>query len=125
VRTALDTCVAFGGVAGIAPSRRTIETCMWGRERPSEGRTWGEEGGSEMGVAHAPLTAPLGCDSGADSRPAAQSAAGDRSEAADWQEDKASSIVQRANATFVLRDQSRCQPGNGAPDFWFPHPVPL
>jgi hypothetical protein len=29
-----------------------------------------------MGVAHAPLGALLGCDSGADPRPAAQSAAG-------------------------------------------------
>jgi hypothetical protein len=55
-----------------------------GRERPPEGRAWGEEGGSQMGVAHAPLVALLGCDSGADSRPAAQSAAGCKREAADW-----------------------------------------
>jgi hypothetical protein len=47
-----------------------------GRERPPEGRAWGEEGGSQMGVAHAPVAALLGCDSGAKGRPAAQSAAG-------------------------------------------------
>ena len=29
LRTALDTGAAFGGVTGIAPSRRMIVTCMW------------------------------------------------------------------------------------------------
>ena len=38
-----------------------------GRERPPAGRAWGEEGGSQMGVAHAPVVSLLGCDSGADS----------------------------------------------------------
>src|SRR5688572_2190305 len=37
-----------------------------GRERPPAGRAWGEEGGSQVGVTHAPLGALLGCDSGAD-----------------------------------------------------------
>ena len=36
-----------------------------GRERPPEGRSWGEEGGNQMGVAHA-LAALLGCDNGVD-----------------------------------------------------------
>ena len=30
VRPALDTGAAFGGVTGIAPSRRMTATCMWG-----------------------------------------------------------------------------------------------
>ena len=47
-----------------------------GRERPREGRAWAEEGGSRMGVAHAPLAALLGRESGAEGWPAAQSAAG-------------------------------------------------
>jgi hypothetical protein len=34
VRTALDTGAAFGGVPGIAPSRRMIVTCMWGVSDP-------------------------------------------------------------------------------------------
>lgn len=38
-----------------------------GRERPPAGQAWGEEGGSQMGVAHAPLIDLLRCDSGADS----------------------------------------------------------
>jgi len=59
-------------------SRRLAGRCdiHVGRERPPMGRASGEEGGSQMGVAHAPLAALLGCDSGADWRPAAQSAAG-------------------------------------------------
>ena len=71
VRTALDTVAAFAGVTGIAPSRRMIVTCHVGRERPPAGRAWGDEGGSQTGVAHAPLSALLDCDSDADSRPAA------------------------------------------------------
>ena len=34
VRTALDTGAAFGGVTGIAPSRRMTATCMWGVSDP-------------------------------------------------------------------------------------------
>jgi hypothetical protein len=74
--TALDVGAAFGGVTGIAPSRRMIVTCMWGVSDPLRAVAWGEEGGSPMGVAHAPLAALRDYDSGADGRPAAQSAAG-------------------------------------------------
>jgi hypothetical protein len=58
-----------------------------------------------MGVAHAPLAALLGCDSGAEGRPAAPSAAGCRREAADWQKDRAAVIAHADNAIFVLREQ--------------------
>jgi ribosomal protein L11 methylase PrmA len=34
VRAALDTGAAFGGVTGIAPSRRMTATCMWGVSDP-------------------------------------------------------------------------------------------
>ena len=34
VRTAHDTGAAFGGVTGIALSRRMIVTCMWGVSDP-------------------------------------------------------------------------------------------
>ena len=46
-----------------------------------------------MGVAHAPFAALLGCDTGADRRPAAQSAARCRLEAVDCQLDIANAIV--------------------------------
>jgi hypothetical protein len=62
----------------VSPDGRDMHV---GRERPPEGRAWGEEGGSKMGVAHALLAALLGCDGGVGSRPAAQSAAGCRREA--------------------------------------------
>jgi hypothetical protein len=91
-----------------------------GRERPPEGRAWGEEGGSQMGVAHAPAVALLGCDSGADSRPAAQSAAGDRGEAADWQEDRASSIVQRAMQPLSSANSPGVSRGTVLPSFGSP-----
>ena len=61
----------------------------------------------------------------ADPRPAAESAAGCGREAADRQEDKASVIVQRGDAILYSAKQSGCEPGNGAPEFSFPHPVPL
>lgn len=37
-----------------------------GRERPPQGRARGEEGGSQVGVAHAPLATDRGIDSGTD-----------------------------------------------------------
>jgi hypothetical protein len=93
-----------------------------GRERPPEGWAWGEEGGSQMGVAHAPLDALLGCDSGADSRPAAQSAAGGNREAADGQEDKASSIVQRAMRPLCPANSPGVSRGTVLPNFGSPTP---
>ena len=59
VRTALDTGGALGGVAGIAPSRRMIVTCMWGVSDPLRAGRGAKEGGSPMAVAHAPLAALL------------------------------------------------------------------
>jgi hypothetical protein len=94
VRTALNTGAALRGVTGIAPSRRMIVTCMWGVSDPLRAGRGAKKGAAKWGSL-TPLIALLGCDSGADSRPAAQSAAGCRREAADWQEDRASMIVQR------------------------------
>lgn len=65
--TALGTGGAFDGVTGIALSRRRIVTWTSGVSDPLAGRARGEEGGSQMGVAHAPLIDLLRCDSGADS----------------------------------------------------------
>jgi hypothetical protein len=48
----------------VSPDDRDMHV---GRERPLAGWAWGEEGGSQMGVAHAPVVSLLGCDSGADS----------------------------------------------------------
>src|SRR5918999_3548528 len=65
VRTALDRGAAFGGCQrhrAVSPDDRDMHV---GRERPPEGRVWGEEGGSQMGVAHAPLAALLDGDSAA------------------------------------------------------------
>jgi hypothetical protein len=88
-----------------------------GRERPPAGRAWGEEGGSQVGVAHAPQTASLGCDSGADSRPAAQSAAGCRREAVDQQGDRSSVIVQRAMRALSSADSPCVNRGTVLPSF--------
>ena len=67
VRIALDTGAAFGRCHrhhGVSPDDRDMHV---GRVRPPEGRPWGEEGGSQVGVAHAPLSDLLRCDGGADS----------------------------------------------------------
>ena len=51
---------------GLAPSRRMIVTCMWGVSDPLRGRAWGEEGGSQVGVAHAPAVDDCDADSSTD-----------------------------------------------------------
>jgi hypothetical protein len=53
VDSALNTGGGFGGVTDIAPVLPDNRDMHVGRERPPEGRAWGEEGGSQMGVAHA------------------------------------------------------------------------
>ena len=70
-----------------------------------------------MGVAHAPLAALLGRDSSADSRTAAQSAAGCRREAADWPEDRASVIVQRAMRPLSFANSPGVSRGTVLPSF--------
>jgi hypothetical protein len=123
VRTALDTGAALGGVTGIA-SRRMIVTCMWGVSDPRRAGRGAKKGTAKWGVAHAPLAALLGCDSGADSRPAAQSAAGCRREAADWQEDRASVIVQRALRRLVSANSPGVSRGTVLPSFGSPTVFP-
>jgi hypothetical protein len=49
VRTALDTCAAFGGVAGIAPSRRMIVTCIWGVSDPMRAGRGAKKGAAKWG----------------------------------------------------------------------------
>jgi hypothetical protein len=95
-----------------------------GRERPPPDGAWGEEGGNEVGVAHAPAVALLGCDSGADSIPAAQSAAGTRPETPDWQEHRGSIALQKTSRAVDSANDPCVGQGNGAPEFRFPHPVP-
>ena len=77
-----------------------------------------------MGVAHAPVVALLGCDSGADAKPAAHSAAGAGVETADQQENPASMVVTKALRAMDSPTESLSTQGNGAPEFRFPHPVP-
>jgi hypothetical protein len=50
---------------------RTNVTRVLGRERPPPTGPWGEEGGSQMGVAHAPLVAGCDADTGTDQTRAA------------------------------------------------------
>lgn len=50
---------------------RTNVTSASGRERPPPTGPWGEEGGMEMGVAHAPLVADCDADTGTDQHAAA------------------------------------------------------
>jgi putative addiction module component (TIGR02574 family) len=98
-----------------------------GRERPPTGRAWGEEGGSQVGVAHAPLASDGGIGSGSDSvtggterRPLTFV------EVADYQRPvtlprSGCGRCQSGRIEYNLRSTK----GNGAPEFRFPHPVPL
>jgi hypothetical protein len=97
-----------------------------GRERPPEGRAWGEEGGSQVGVAHAPLASDGGSGRLGGSAPAAQSAA-----LCNRAKCNTDSDFRIAPACFRLKANMRvapCEPhspGNGAPAFAFPHLVPF
>ena len=96
-----------------------------GRERPRPGRAWGEVGGSKEEVAHAPVVSLLGCDSGADSMPAAQSAAGVRLEAVDWLEHRASFVLHKAKRAVGSASAACLGRGTVLPSFGSPTLFPL
>ena len=58
VRTAVDTGGAFGGVNGIAPSRRMIVTCMWGVSDPRRSGAGTASGGGGSGGRSRPVSPP-------------------------------------------------------------------
>ena len=78
-----------------------------------------------MGVAHAPAVALLGFDSGAERRPAAQSAADCRREAADCQEDSASVVVQGVMRAVYSANGPCVSRGTVLPSFGSPTLFPL
>jgi len=61
--TALDPGGAFSGVTGIALSRRTIVTWTSGVSDPLRAGRGAKKGATKWGVAHAPLSGLLRCDS--------------------------------------------------------------
>jgi hypothetical protein len=70
-----DTGGATGSVnqhRAVSPDNRDM---VVGRERPPAGRPRGEEGGSQVGVAHAPLSIYPAATTASTATPAAQSAA--------------------------------------------------
>jgi hypothetical protein len=77
-----------------------------------------------MGVAHAPQAACSAAAAARTAEPAAQNAAGARLEAADQQEDRAAMVVKKVMPAVDSLIDSCVTQGNGAPEFWFPHPVP-
>jgi len=56
---------------------------------------------------------------------AAQNAAGVRLDATDWQEHRASFVLHKAQRAVGSVSEPVSGRGNGAPEFRFPHPVPL
>jgi hypothetical protein len=123
VRTALDTGAAFGGVRhrAVSPDDRDMHV---GSERPLEGRAWGEEGGSRMGVAHAPLPLCSAATAAPTAAPAAQGAAGSEPQAIGRQEHLGSMGRGRQRERSALRRRGWSGRGNGAPEFRFPPLVP-
>jgi hypothetical protein len=117
---------AFGGLTGIAPSRRMIATCMWGVSDPLRAGRGAKKGAAKWGS----LTPPLSlCSAATASRtpiPAAQSAAGVSPEAADWQEHRASFVLQRRSAPRAPR-ATPCVGAGGTvlPSFGSPTLFPL
>jgi hypothetical protein len=98
-----------------------------GREQPPAGLAWGEEVGSQMGVAHAPLAS----DGGSGGRSGSATGGTERRpltfvEVADYQRPvtlPASRCHRYQGGSH--RIELRSTKGNGAPEFRFPHPVPL
>src|SRR5687767_10449943 len=104
----------FGGVSGIALSRRMTATRMWGVSDPLRaGRGRGR--GQPNGVAHAPQAPCSAATAARTSKPAAQSAAGARLEVADQQEDRAAMVVKKVMPAVDSLIDSCITHGNGAP----------
>jgi hypothetical protein len=51
-----STVSAFGGITGIAPSRRMIVTCMWGVSDPLRAGRGAEKGAAKWGSLTPPLS---------------------------------------------------------------------
>lgn len=119
-----------GAALDARPGRRAVhpdESDMEvGRERPPVNRAWGEEGGSQVGVAHALVVSGTGIDTCSD-----WDTGGIERRPQTWRSPTVSMIWTRR---FVLYRQRRITfrradrfpvGGNGPPAFAFPHLVPL
>ena len=96
-----------------------------GRERPLRAARGAKKRTAKWGSLTPRLALCSAATAARTAKPAAQNAAGVRPEAADQQEHRASIVVKKAiRAVHSLNDSCVTQ-GNGAPEFWFPHPVPL
>jgi hypothetical protein len=120
VDTAPDKGCALSDRKDRARFGRTNAKCIWGVSDPRRAGRGAKKGAAQIGVAHAPTVALLGCDSGADRRPAAQSAAARRREAADGQEDIGVHIVRGALPAVYARTVRVSARGTVLPSFGSP-----
>lgn len=123
VSTPLDTGAAFGGITGIAPSRRMIVTCMWGVSDPLRARRGAKKGAAKWGSL-TPRWSSSGSDSDAESGTGGTERR--RRPAGGCSRARTSSIDGRQlrDARIDSPNESCATQGNGAPEFWFPDPVP-
>jgi hypothetical protein len=96
-----------------------------GRERPPEGRAWGEEGGSQMGVARpagrsARLRQRGRPETGGTERRPGQSPANSQTE----NNMSVAYFRHWSNQARAFQRERFLGLGNGAPEFRFPLPVP-
>jgi hypothetical protein len=117
--TAPDKGCALSDRKDRARFGRTNVKCIRGVSDP-RGPGAGRRRGQPIGGRSRPPVALLGCDSGADSRPAAQSAAVCRREAAAWQEDSVSVIVLRAMRPLDSANSPGVGRGTVLPSFGSP-----
>lgn len=120
-----DTRGALGNVTDSAPLLRRTETRVWGVSDPLGAAPGAKSGAGKWGsLTPGCLSAQLRQRRGT-RIPAAQSAAGARPEAADWQEHGASCFLHKGKHARRFESETACdEGGNGAPEFRFPHAVP-
>jgi hypothetical protein len=125
VRTALDTGAALGGVIGIAPSRRMIVTRMWGVSDPQRAGRGAKKGAAKWGslTPHCRF---------ARLRQRRRLATGGKERRRQWYPNSQTSknmdgphVRHRSNDARDRPARRFLSRGNGAPEFRFPHPVPL
>jgi hypothetical protein len=111
---------ALDSVIGIALSRRTIMTCMWGVSDPRRVGRGAKMGAAKWGSLTPGLSLCAAVTAARTATPAAQSAAGTWCQVADWQEHRGSYFLEKGKHAAHAESERRIGRGTVLPSFGSP-----